>query len=150
MGADDFWLSLGFAIILLAASAGMLWSHVHTWRRFQSLSLEPREHDFRRRQFRRRMQSSAMLGLLAVAILLGQWITSPPFPRVAPLIFWGVVLLLVLWMGLLAAADLIATRFYYRRLRDGYLVEQARLQAELRRVQKTLSNGKSRHEEEEN
>jgi hypothetical protein len=89
-----------------------------------------------------------MLGLLAVAILLGQWITSPPFYRIAPLIFWGVVGLLVLWMGLLAIADLVATHFYFRRLRDGYLVEQTRLQAELRRVQKTLSNGKTHHSEE--
>lgn len=148
MGADDFWLSLGFAIVLLAASAGMLWSHVRAWRRFQSLQLEAREHDFRRRQFRRRMQTSALLGFLAVAILLGQWITSPPFPRVAPLIFWGVTGLLVLWMVLLAMADLVATHFYFRRLRDAYLVEQTRLKAELRRAQKTLSNGKTHHSEE--
>lgn len=143
MAADNIWTSLGSSLLLLAASAVMLGLHVRAWRRVQNEQLDEREHDFRRRQFRRRMQTSAMLGVLAVAILIGHWITSPPLPPLAPLVFWGVVVLVVLWMGMLAMADLVVTRLHFRRLRDGYLVQQARLQAELRRIQSTQANGKT-------
>lgn len=130
-------------MVLLLASAGLIWSHVRTWRRFREQPLDSREHDFRRRQFRRRMQSSAMLGLLAVAIFVGHWITSPPVPTWWFLAFWGGTVLLVAWLGLLALVDAISSRHYYARLRDGYLVEQIRLQAELKRLQRSRSNGKA-------
>ncbi len=140
MGTEDFWVSLGFSLVLLAASAVMLWSHQRTWRHLQEPPLEAREHDFHRRQFRRRMQTSAMLGLLAVTIFIGHWMTSPPLAPLAWLIFWGFVVLLVLWMSLLAMADLLVTRFHYRRLRDDYLAQQTRLQAELRRLPEAQAN----------
>jgi hypothetical protein len=142
VGVDDLGTSLAFSLFLVAASAVMLGLHWRTWRCFQAQPLDEREYDFRRRQFRRRMQTSAMLGLLGIAILIGHWITSPPLPRLAPPIYWGVVVLAVFWLGLLAMADLLVTRHHYRRLHDDYLVQQARLQAELRRIQDAHGNGK--------
>jgi len=138
----EWWFTLGFALALMATSAVLMTSHARTWRRFREQPLDEPEHDYRRRQFRRRMQTSAMLGVLAVAILVGQWVASPPLPFWAPLAYWSVTLVLVLWLGLLAAADVVSTRLHYDRLRDGYLVEQARLQAELRRLQRSRANGK--------
>ncbi len=129
MVAEDVWVSLGFSLVLLVASAVMLGLHHRTWRHLQEQPLDAREHDFHRRQFRRRMQTSAMLGLLAVAVFIGHWMTSPPLAPLAWLIFWGLVVLVVLWMGLLAMADLLVTRFHFRRLRDDYLAQQTRLKA---------------------
>jgi len=89
------------------------------------------ETDYRRRQYFRRMQTSTMLGTLAVAVFVGQWLTQPPW---LGLVFWGGVLLLLVWVGLLALADMLATKHYFGTLRHEHLVEQAKLQAELRRI----------------
>ena len=98
-----------------------------------SAEIDSREREFRRRQYRRRMQTSAMLGVLGVAILIGQllmiWLTSRTFL----VIYWSGVLLLLLWVVLLALADMAATAIYYSREKNSYAVEQARLQGELRR-----------------
>ena len=50
------------------------------------------------------------------------------------MIYWSGVLLLVLWVALLALADMAATGFYYSREKTDYVVEHARLQGELRRA----------------
>ena len=80
------------------------------------------------------MQTSAMLGVLGVAIFIGQllmtWLTS----RLFLVIYWSGVLVLVLWMALLALADMAATSFYYSREKNNYVVEHARLQGELRQA----------------
>jgi hypothetical protein len=52
------------------------------------------------------------------------------------------VLVLVLWLGALALTDMWATKRYYGSLRYDYRVEQARLEAELRRIQAARGNGK--------
>ena len=115
--------------------------HVRTWRRAQRQELDTEGLDYRRRQFRRRMQTSAMLGILAVAIFVGQLI--PEEATVLIRVFLGGVLLVLVWVGLLAVADMLATKHYYGRLRQTYLIEQAKLHAELRRIQATRSNGKA-------
>lgn len=118
-------------------------SHVRTWRRVRQQGLEPDDYDYRRRQYRRRMQTSAMLGLLAVAILVGQLAALQIESRIFVFGYWGGVLLVVGWVGLLAVVDMLATKHHFSRLRQVYLVEQAKLQAELRRIQAARSNGKA-------
>jgi len=140
----DIWSWLSVSLFLLFCAAGMMVMHVRTWRNILGRRPEEDELGFRRRQFRRRMQSSAMLGLLAVAIFVGQLIESP----VWELVFWGAALLLVIWVGLLAAGDILATKHHFSRIRRNHLIEQAKLQAELRRIQDLRRNGqgqKKRH-----
>ncbi len=107
----------------------MVW-HVRAWQATQREKLDAGELLFRYRQFRRRTQTSAMLGMLAVALSAGQLITGPAW---LVLLFWGVVVLMVAWAGLLAAVDAWATKCHFGRLRQQLLLEQAKLQAELRR-----------------
>ena len=137
----NFWLSALVSLFLLACAAGLMISHHRTWRRVQRRQPEAEELDYRRRQFRRRTQTSAMLGLLAVAIFVVQLIPGPPL---LVLISWGVVLLVLGWIGLLAVVDIWATKHYFGRLRQTFLVEEAKLQAELRRIRVAGGNGKSR------
>jgi hypothetical protein len=118
-------------------------SHVRTWRRAQQLEFDPDDLDFARRQYRRRMQSSAMLGLLAPAIVVGQLVISRAESDLAKLSYWGLVVLVVGWVCLLAVVDIWATKHHFSRMRQTYLVEQARLQAELRRLQASRGNGKA-------
>jgi hypothetical protein len=138
----NFWYSAVVFGLLLLAAAGLFFWNLRQWRKVRPESISKDEHDYRRRQFRRRLQSSAMLGAAGVAIfvpeLLPQKITENPYF----LLYWVAVMLMVLWVVLLAAVDIWATKFYYDRLRNAYFHEKLKLEAELRRAQTTRSNGK--------
>ena len=122
-------------------------SHGRSWRRARQGELEREEFDYRRRQFRRRMQTSAMLGLLAVGLFVGHsmpfWVESIVFQAA----YWCGMLLLVVWVGLLALVDVIATKYYFGRLRQSYLLKQTKLQAELRQSQTAQGNGSATKED---
>lgn len=136
----EYWSSALLSLVLLLYAGGTMAAHVRTWRRVQEGGGEPGELAFRYRQFRRRMQTSAMLGLLAVALFVGQQIAFSAFWAG---IFWGVVLLLAVWIGLLAVADMIATRHHFAQLRQSYLLEGRKLEAEIRRIRASQQNGEA-------
>ena len=136
--------SVLISLALCVSSAGLIVWHIRAWRRLQNADTEPIERDFRRRQYRRRMQTSAMLGLLGVAIFVGQVLMTLDTPLFL-VIYWSAVLLLLLWMAILAVADMVATSFHYSREKNDYLVEHARLQGELllaREKEAKARNGK--------
>ena len=143
----NFVPSAAVALVLGVTSVGLIAWHVRAWNRWQRAEIDSRERDFRRRQYRRRMQTSAMLGILGVAILLGQLLMNRTVPLLFLVIYWSGVLGLLLWVALLALADMAATSFYYSREKNDCVVEQARLQDELRRAREEESrkqNGKPR------
>ncbi len=119
-----------------------MYLHVRSWRRAQQADYSPNEMDFYRRQFRRRMQTSAMLGCLAVIILAGEFLTRWMHSQLFFALYWAATLLLVLWVVLLAAVDIWATQYHFNQLRQKCLIEQAKLHAEIRRVQAVRGNGK--------
>ena len=137
-------------VILLLAAGGMIFSHIGAWRGHQQEKLEPEEYDYRRRQYRRRMQTSAMLGILGVAILVGYvltlWLHSPAFT----VVYWIAIILVLFWTCLLALVDIWATKHHFRRMRDHCLVERAKLRAEIRRMQAFRGNGKGKDPVQEN
>ena len=130
-----YFLSVLVALVLCGSSAGLIAGHIRAWRRLQGAEIDQGERHFRCRQYRRRMQTSAMLGVLGVAIFVGQllmiWITS----WLLLAIYWSGLLLLVLWVVLLAVADMTASVFFYSREKNSCLAEQAKLQGELRQAQ---------------
>lgn len=128
----DILSSLLVAVVLVTAAGFWMWRHLGVWQKARRQGLEPREFDFRRRQFSRRMQTSGLLAALGISIFVGSWLTGPPL---LVTLFWMGVLLLTCWLALLAAADAVATRMHYYRLRDEYVVEQRRLEGELKRLQ---------------
>jgi len=130
------------AVFLLASAIFLVTMHLRSWRKSRAQQLDTQELEFRRRQFRRRMQSSFLLGVMGVAIFFGPWIKDPS----AALAFWAVAILVILWVAALAVADVAATRSHFHRLREQYMIEQSKLQAEIRRIQSARSNGKSRGE----
>ncbi len=137
----DFLSSAAVSLFLLLCAAGLMWMHVRTWQGVKQQRATPEEIDYRYRQFRRRMQSSALLAVSAVAVFIGQWI---PLQRVIlAAVFWGGVVLLLVWVGLLALVDIWATKHYFGRLRQTYVIEQAKLQAEIRRIRAMRGNGKA-------
>ncbi len=140
----DLFSSTVVSFFLLLAAAGLMVWHVRAWRSARRQDLDEQELDFRQRQFRRRIQTSALLGVLAVGLFVGQFITGP---QALVFIYWSVALLLVAWVALLAVVDALATKFHFERLREKYLVEQAKLQNEIRRIQAAQGNGRAKESE---
>ena len=128
-----FWTSLSICTVLVAASLWLIWAH---WERSAAVeadeSLENRQRDHLRRRYRRRIQTSTMLGVVGVAILGGR-LFPPDQGGAALIIYWSCVALLVLWMALLAMADIVSTRLYFGRLRRDVEVQRTVLEAQLRR-----------------
>jgi UDP-N-acetylmuramyl pentapeptide phosphotransferase/UDP-N-acetylglucosamine-1-phosphate transferase len=128
--------------VMFVAAIVMIVSHIRTWQEARKAEHGPEERDYRWRQFRRRMQTSAMLGLLGVAILVGYiltlWLNSPMFTG----IYWFAIILVILWTCLLALADIWATKYHFGRIHDRCLIEQAKLRAEIQRMQASRNNEK--------
>ncbi|MDA1055568.1 MAG: hypothetical protein O3C40_34670 [Planctomycetota bacterium] len=131
------WSHLVFAAFLLGASGLLLWIHWRAWRAAQAEGLDGSASDFRRRQFRRRMQASAMIGIVGVAVVVSLAITDPMMTA----ILWLVVLSLVIWMLLLAFADMVSSYFYYSQVRAQHTAEHASLQAQLDKIRRREGNG---------
>jgi hypothetical protein len=132
----ELWSTIAVGVALSATAAGLMVWHVRAWQRFEESAdaADRRERGYRRRQFRRRLQTSALLGLLALAIVAGHWMSGPPWRPWVFAIYWGMVLTVVAWVALLALADLVSTRLYFGRVRERYRLEETRLKAELERM----------------
>ena len=124
--------TLAFSVFLVVVSAVLIASHLRDWRSEQELSEDDPHRKFAWSKFRRRMQASAMLGITGIAILGGQWLPDRP---VVALVYWSLVALWVLWIALLALVDVVASRHHFTKMYRDQLVEQARLQVQLRRHQ---------------
>jgi hypothetical protein len=139
----DIYSVIIFSALVLLGAGVLMVSHVRSWRANQGQGIDARDLEFRRRQFRRRMMTSALLALLAVAVLVGYvltwWLRSPWFT----LVFWSSLLAVICCVAVLAGVDVWATNHHFSRMRDDCLIEQAKLRAELRRVQAVGSNGKA-------
>ena len=133
------WSSPLFSLVVLLFATGLIAWHVRNWRAVEREGLEPREEDFRRRQLRRRLQTSGMLAVLAVAIFVSPWMNVNAWLFT---LYCFCMLVLVVWVAVLAMVDLWATQHHYGRTRDAYLAEEAKLQAELRRIRAAKGNGK--------
>jgi protein-S-isoprenylcysteine O-methyltransferase Ste14 len=135
------WPALLVSLLMLLVAAVLMLLHWRTWRLAQRQELEADGLRYRRHQFRRRMQTSGLLGLLGAALFVGRLITGPPLML---LLFWGAVLLVLGWVFLLAVVDIWATKHHFARLQRAYRIEEAKLQAEIRRIQAARRNGESK------
>lgn len=105
--------------LLLAFGGGTIWRQVQTRReqiRDESIPLE--DLDFARRQFRRRVQTSALICFIGILIIIGDlvipWGRDGKGNRVAATfwfaVYWSGVLLLTFWVILLAIGDFLSIR----------------------------------------
>lgn len=125
---------------VIALGLGMLISHLRSWRRMQGQLASGDERRHFRRRFLRRLQTSALLTLAGIALIVGQLIS----PRVWPslfVFFWCGVALLLVWVILLAMADAAATRAYVGRLRMQRTAERSKLEQELMRIKRRRQEG---------
>lgn len=119
--------------LLAAGALGLIASHVAAWRRAQRENLPPRDLEFRRRQFRRRVQASGMLALAAVGLGVGQLIPWREWPSMY-VGFWFGTAVLLLWIVALALGDAWSSSVYFRHLWHERHVARTELQNELERL----------------
>ena len=62
------WITRLVAGVILLAAMGLSWWHLRVRRGHRRRELPPAQYDYYRRQFRRRIQVSTMLGILAVVL----------------------------------------------------------------------------------
>lgn len=136
------WPTITFSLCLLALSAALIAAHVRTWRTSAGLELDSHDRQFRLDQYRRRIVSSGMIGLVGIALMASPQMDDPI--RTSFWVYWTGLLLAVLVIGLLAMFDLISTRTYFRRLQQAGLAEQAILTAQLKRLHSRRANGDHR------
>jgi hypothetical protein len=105
--------------------------------------LEQEERAYRGRQFRRRMQASALIGVIGLAVLGGLWVEGPP----SEALYWCGVLLIVIWLVMLAGADAVSTQSYFRDVQKRRAQEHAALQEEIDRYRRLEGNGKNHRNE---
>ena len=135
------WSNLAFSAFLIAASAFLSFQNLRAWRERKTESLPDDSRDFYFRQFRRRAQANLMIGIVGVAIIVGQWLADPLVVG----LYWLVVLFIVGWIILLAFADALVTKVHF----DGLQREQhSELRAEISRFEKTGGSETDEQQEE--
>lgn len=118
------------SLLLIGLSGVLIDSHRRSWRNAQNDDkLADRDRRFARSQYLRRMQASAIIGVLGASIGL-----LPIVPR-TPL--WMTTYLAALIgtcaaICLLALLDIVASRQNYRRLRNEQFAAQAKLVHQMR------------------
>ena len=130
-------LLLAGALVALSLVLLVIHWRAHQWA--ATAELEVAERNFLGRQFRRRMQVNAMLGILGIALAIGQLVTGPTLVG----IYWIAVLGLIAWIVLLALGDYFASQAHYLRISHQLEAERAILKAELARAQGHEGNGHS-------
>ena len=118
------------SLLLLGLSGFLLDMHRRSWRAAeQDGSLSERDRRFAQSQYRRRMQASAIIGVLGAAIGVWPLVRQRPWPM---LIYAASLAGACVCILLLAAIDVLATRQYYARLRNEQLAAQVKLARELK------------------
>ena len=135
-------ISAGGGALLIGAGLLLLRSHRRTWEQRQSdpeLSDNDRWHY--RHQYCRRTQASGIFIVLGLLIPLADF---DPLFRQHPLLWTALVcliLVLTLWLGVLAAGDLISTRAYSRRALGRIRESQRQLEHQVAELRARSSNG---------
>lgn len=136
------WSNILFSSFLVVLAVALLILHASAWRNTRESEQDEKVLDFHRRQFRRRMQASAMLGIVGLGVAGGLWIDAQD-DTILSVIYWSAILLIVAWIAALAAADWVATRFYYDLIHTDQQTEHAALKAELERIRSREGNGRA-------
>jgi VIT1/CCC1 family predicted Fe2+/Mn2+ transporter len=127
------------SLLLIGLSGLLLDLHRRSWRTVQQIeSISLGDLRFARSQYRRRMQSSGTIGVLAA--VLGVYPLVPRAPLPFTLYFIAITLACMAIM-ILAAVDAWASRQNFMRLRSEQLVNQIQLARDLSREQTRFHDG---------
>jgi len=144
--------------ILLAIAALMITSAIWFARRLWAAlvamqddgGLPQRSRTFFRRQFRRRIQIAAMIGMSGV-MLVAAVLTPPETSPKLFLVFASLSVFLLLWSILIAMLDVVSISMFYRRSRHWDEAQRAKIRYELKQKLREMQeeNSSPREDQEE-
>lgn len=105
--------------------------------------LPQRSRTFFSRQFRRRIQIAAMIGLSGVFLVGAALIPPQRFPKLF-IVFGSIAVLLLLWSILVAVVDVISINMFFGRSRHWDEAQRAKLRYE---IEKRIREMKGQNEE---
>lgn len=119
------------SLTMLGLSGLLIDSHRRTWREARdSATNSPADKQFARSMYYRRMQASALVGLMGAAI--GIWPLFDNQARPWALLFYTAILLTACaWSMALAMLDIWATRRHFQRKRIEQLKKHVQLTVEM-------------------
>jgi hypothetical protein len=118
---------------VLGLAVTMLVAHARSWQRARERRLNAADLVFRHGQFRRRMQASSLLALVAPTMLVGARLSPDRSPRVF-VVLWLMVLLATCWIAWLAIVDAVASSRHFHRIIRERSADRVRLKGELDRL----------------
>lgn len=119
------------SLTLLGLSGLLIDSHRRTWQEArESTSLSEADKSFARAMYLRRMQASAMVGVMGAAIGIWPAINQQARPW-ALLLYTAILLVACAWSMALAVFDIWATRRHFHRKRMENLAKQLQLTVEM-------------------
>lgn len=133
-----------FSAGLLLLAIVLCVNHVRAYRMNDHGGLSDEDTIYFRRQYIRRLQTSGLLGIVAL-MLLGEKLPLEPIVA-AP--YWLVVVALVIWIVALAMADWTESRWYWSRGVELTADQRARLKEEIERFRIEQRIEKERTKEE--
>ncbi|WP_254511693.1 hypothetical protein [Anatilimnocola floriformis] len=129
-------LTIPLSLGLIAISILLVVGHIRAWRTADHGGLAEAEREFQARRYRRRLQSSAMVGVIGVLLLGELWLDKVFQDELPRLLYWSGVGLLLLWLMLLAASDWLAWRQHFRRQIDRLQTDRDTIRGELERLRR--------------
>ena len=136
---DYLGLVVGAGIALLGF--GLKRRHDKTWIAWQrDRTISEGDRSFYKTQYRRRIQAAALLIAIGTLIAAGDLLI--PWDRIPTLfaVYWGVILLMAMWLMLLAIGDLVATGVHNRHSLSESRERLQGLRSELDQIRELHSN----------
>lgn len=139
---DEKMIAGGFGLLVTVAGLFLLRHNVRNWRLQKS---DPELDHFERRhlykRFRRRVQTSATVACLGVAIALGGTVPLLQQNPLVTTIYWSVVILVTLWVILQALGDMLTTTAHSRAALARIREKQRELARQVAELKNQDSNG---------
>ncbi len=136
-------ISLSVGGCVMAFGLLMMCSHRAAWaRQKQEFAGDPVELRHHRARFRRRLQTSGLVGLIGLFIPIGDAIVWRQGP-ILSLMFWGAIACLCFWIALLGVGDYMTTKAHSRAALARLKAHQIELMDQLERLRPTKDSSTS-------
>ncbi len=138
--ASQFTVVLG--LLVLGFAAVLLYHHWRDWselraRQFPADESGQQEGRYRRRRLRRRLQTTLMVGIVGACMIAAVILRRLGASPVWIVGIWSAILILLVWILLLAVADITETQRHFGRMRRNVILEQTLFLARLRRTSRS-------------
>jgi len=132
-----------FFLLLAAFTIGYaIWQSIallKSLRVLDTLEQEKWDRVFQRRQHRRRIQISVLIGICGLCMFAGLHFSHETQPGLFA-ISWAFAILFIFWTILLALVDAMSIRMHFKRLQNRNLAEETKYRYQLDQEIKKLKN----------